>query len=101
MSNRYINIPKKKINGKQIYQTVKYPEIPLDIDDIYVYSTHGDRFDILAQQYYGNQSYWWIISIANPSLSQNSILLPEGEQIRIPFNPSRIISTFNTLNGFI
>ena len=29
--------------GKKILRNIKYPEIPLDINDIYVYSTIGDR----------------------------------------------------------
>ena len=70
MPNRYQNIPIEKINGKRVYQTTRYPEIPLNENDIYVYTTQGDRFDILAQQYYGDQSYWWVISIANAQLFQ-------------------------------
>jgi phage tail protein X len=99
MPNRYQNIPIEKINGKRIYQTVRYPEIPLNENDIYVYTTQGDRFDILAQQYYGDQSYWWIISIANASLLQNSLVIPEGIQLRIPFDLVGILSSFNLLNS--
>ena len=85
MATRYQNIPiTKNSQGKRMYQTVRYPEIPLNNDDIYVYSSKGDRFDILAQQYYSNSSYWWVISIANETLSQNSLTIPEGTQIRIP-----------------
>jgi phage tail protein X len=99
MPNRYQNIPVEKINGKRIYQTVRYPEIPLNENDIYVYTTQGDRFDILAQQYYGDQSYWWVISIANASLLQNSLVVPEGIQIRIPFNLEGILASYNQLNS--
>jgi phage tail protein X len=99
MPNRYQNILVEKINGKRIYQTVRYPEIPLNENDIYVYTTQGDRFDILAQQYYGDQSYWWVISIANASLLQNSLVVPEGIQIRIPFNLEGILASYNQLNS--
>ena len=99
MPNRYQHIPVEKINGKRIYQTVRYPEIPLHENDIYVYTTQGDRFDILAQQYYGDQSYWWVISIANASLLQNSLVVPEGIQIRIPFNLEGILASYNQLNS--
>jgi hypothetical protein len=99
MPNRYQNIPIEKINGKRAYQTVRYPEIPLNENDIYVYSTQGDRFDILAQQYYGDQSYWWVISIANASLLQNSLVIPEGIQLRIPFDLVGVLSSFNLLNS--
>jgi len=98
--NRYQNIPKSKINGKEVYVTSRYPEVPLSEEDIYVYTTQGDRFDTLAQQYYNDSSLWWIISIANTDqLSQNTLIIPSGLQIRIPNNPSDIIRNFNLINS--
>jgi hypothetical protein len=42
--NRYQDIPVlKSTTGKRYYGTTKYPEIPLDFNDIYVYSTIGDK----------------------------------------------------------
>ena len=50
---RYTNIPViKSLNDKQMYQTVRYPEIPRSEDDIYVITTIGDRYDTLALEYY-------------------------------------------------
>jgi phage tail protein X len=106
--NRYQNIPRRKINGNLVYQTSRYPEVPLSPNDIYVYTVQGDRFDVLAQQYYGDSSLWWVISIANtntagtslPSdLPQNSLVIPEGIQIRIPADYINVISSFNTINA--
>ena len=97
--NRYLNIPKTKINKKLAYVTSRYPEVPLSDDDIYVYTSRGDRFDVLAQQFYQNSSYWWIISIANPQIPQNSLIIPEGIQIRIPSNEGSIINEFNRINS--
>ena len=100
MANRYQNIPKTKIKGKEVYVTSRYPEVPLSEDDIYVYTTQGDRFDTLAQQYYNDSYLWWIISIANTDqLSQNTLVIPAGLQIRIPNNPSDIIRNFNLINS--
>lgn len=105
--NRYLNIPTTRINQKQIYSVVRYPEVPLDSNDIYVYTVKGDRFDILASQYYKDSSLWWVISIANtgvagtssPSdLPQDSLIIPEGIQIRIPANPAIVVNSFNILN---
>lgn len=79
-------------------KTPKYPEIPLSQNDIYVISQKGDRFDILAQQYYSNPSYWWVISIANESIPQNSLFIPEGQQIRIPSNLDSILIQYDELN---
>jgi hypothetical protein len=98
--NRYLNIPKTKIDGKLAYVTSRYPEVPITSDDIYVYSVQGDRFDVLALQYYKDSSLWWIISIANTDqLPQNSLVIPEGLQIRIPAFYAGIINTFNRINS--
>jgi hypothetical protein len=106
--NRYQPIPIIIIDKKPSYQTTKYPEISLSDEDTYVYTTQGDRFDVLAQQYYGDQSLWWIISIANTAvagtslpadLPQDSLIIPEGNQIRIPANYAEIINSFNILNN--
>ena len=95
---RYTDINILKQEGKRYVGTTKYPTIPLSLEDIYVYATQGDRFDILAQQYYNDSSLWWIISSANDSLKQDSYYIPEGTQIRIPQNISSILTKFQQLN---
>jgi hypothetical protein len=81
-----------------MYKNIKYPQIPRNINDIYVYTTIGDRFDTLALQYYNDSSLWWIISIANESLLQDSLIPPIGSQIRIPTNYLNILDEFNRIN---
>ena len=96
---RYTNIALAQTSkGKQYYTTVKYPDIPLSFNDIYVYTDEGDRFDILAQQYYQDSSLWWLISAANPQLTQMSMYPPLGIQIRIPMNVGNAISLYNRIN---
>ena len=98
--NRYQNIPETKIDKKLVYVTSRYPEVPLSENDIYVYTTQGDRFDVLALQYYKDSSLWWVISIANTNiLPQNSLIIPEGLQIRIPAFYNGIVSAFNVINS--
>ena len=106
--NRYQPILITKIDKKQVYRTTRYPEIPLNDNDIYVYSTQGDRFDVLANQYYSDQSLWWIISIANTAIAgtslpsdlpQNSLIIPEGLQIRIPANYADVLNSFKKINS--
>lgn len=96
---RYSTIPKTKgPEGNLMYKTVRYPEIPRNFSDIYVYVTDGDRYDTLALSYYGDSSLWWIISIANAKNTQNSLTPPIGTQIRIPANPTPIVAEFETMN---
>jgi hypothetical protein len=87
-------------NLKRRYANLKYPEIAVDFSDIYVYTTRGDRYDLLAQSYYGDSSLWWIISRANPSQTPDSLLPNPGEQIRIPasFKVPIILSQYDALN---
>lgn len=97
--NRYSNIPVfRNSKGKRYYANTKYPEIPYRDSDFYVITQRGDRYDILANQYYGDYTLWWIISSANPQLKSNSIYPPEGYQIRIPADTSNIIAAYNLLN---
>ena len=107
--NRYQPIAIIQTDKKPNYQTTRYPEVPLSDEDTYVYTSQGDRFDVLANQYYGDQSLWWIISIANtavagtslPSdLPQDSLIIPEGIQIRIPSNYAAVLSSFKLLNSY-
>lgn len=98
--SRYQDIKKiKNLEGITYYRDNKYPIIPLSIDDIWVITTSEDRFDRLAQQYYNDYTLWWVISIANDNLPQNSLYPPEGTQIRIPINVSEILSNYNSLNS--
>jgi len=82
------------------YVNVKYPEIPREFNDIYVYTTQGDRYDLLANIYYRDSSLWWIISIANQDSSYDSIIPPIGIQIRIPdfSRVGQIQTEFENLN---
>ena len=96
---RYTPIPTTTSpNGERIYKTVRYPEIPRSFSDIYVYTTIGDRFDTLALQYYSDSSLWWIISIANGKLNQNSLTPSVGTQLRIPSNPAPIVAEYEVIN---
>jgi len=91
--------PKRGRLGKQIQRSTRYPEIPLDVNDIYAYTTEGDRLDLLAQEFYGDPSLWWIISAGNPdTIPLNSLFIPTGTEIRIPTNVSLAKSLFNRLN---
>ena len=87
-------------NPKRRYVNLKYPEITVDFSDIYVYTTRGDRYDLLAQSYYSDSSLWWIISRANPSQTSDSLIPNLGEQIRIPAasRVSIILDQYNSLN---
>jgi hypothetical protein len=72
MPSRLNYISKKLDNNKRYYKSLKYPEIPLSANDLYVITTSGDRLDLLANEYY--------------------------QDIRIPANVQGIIEAFEALN---
>ena len=87
------------LKGNKTYKNLKYPEIPLSVNDIYVITEWGDRFDQLAFQFYGDVSLWWIITTANPNKTPNlSMFCEVGVQLVIPQNLTKIMSDFSSLN---
>lgn len=96
-----INFIRQKINlnRKRVFSNIKYPEIPLSSDDLYVLTIDGDRLDLLANQFYQDVDLWWVISIANPDLiRRDSMVLEPGNEIRIPSDINQIISLFEQIN---
>ena len=83
MPSRLNYISKRKSNNKSYYLSLKYPEIPLSINDTYIITTVGDRLDTLANQFYGDSTLWWYIANAN---NLNKINLEPGTSLRIPRN---------------
>ena len=87
-----------KRDTKKIYlSSVIYPKIKASNDDMYVISDMGDRLDILALKYYGDQNLWWIIATAN-NLNEASYSITPGIQLRIPANVSKILNDLEKIN---
>jgi hypothetical protein len=85
------------------YVNVIYPQISLGSQDIYVYTTQGDRYDSLALTFYKDPSLWWIINRANPNQDSASLFPSVGAQLRIPapVRLSNILSLYDRLNNVI
>ena len=86
-------------NGKRCFPPIKYPEIPISIDDLYVITTDNDRLDLLANQFYNDVRLWWVISIANRDLiRRDTYNLKPGMEIRIPGQVRNILKEYEMLN---
>ena len=104
--NRLRHIKKKKAsssntipNGKSYFKYIQYPEIALDIQDIYILSKVGDRVDQLAHRFYGDDHLWWVITTANPDkIRRDSFFINPGLQIRIPIDIELILEDFEKIN---
>ncbi len=80
--DRYRNTEKRKTeDGKIVYRSTLFENIPTSDDDVYVITQYGDRLDLLAYQFYGDVTLWWYIARANNLFSFN---VPENIQLRIP-----------------
>ena len=98
MINRYDNIAaKKNNNGKTVVKPLLYPPIPRNPNDIYIRTTPGDRLDLLANTYYSNVGYWWIIAEAN-GIGKGTMAIPPNQQLRIPASLSQVLSDYKELN---
>ncbi len=98
MAGRYQNIGIQKTNsGETIYLPTKYPSLAPSNNDYYIIAREEDRFDLIASDFYGQPTYWWIIVMAN-DLPGDSMYAPPGFQLRIPGNLNNALSEFNTLN---
>jgi hypothetical protein len=97
--NRYqnIEIKKNKQLGSQFYSNNIYPDVPVSSEDSYVISVLGDRLDLLAFDFYGDSTFWWVIASAN-SLPGDSLYLEPGMQLRIPTDLSSVINEYKIIN---
>lgn len=99
MNNRYQNIDTRKFENKgvQYYSNNLYPDIPVSPNDSYVITVLGDRLDLLAFDFYGDTTFWWVIASAN-NLPGDSLYLQPGSQIRIPADLPSIINEYRSTN---
>lgn len=93
MSSRYQNIPSNKYYNTVLYNLIE----PLE-SDIYLITTAGDRLDNISYDYYGDPTLWWVIAVSN-NISQDSIFLSPGTQIRVPSNIENFLSKFENINN--
>ena len=95
---RYKDIQELNSNtGKRYKVTTIYPAIPLSENDTYVITVGGDRYDTLAQEFYNDSRFWWIIATANTA-DRDTLNLTPGTQLRIPVNTSKILEEYEIFN---
>jgi hypothetical protein len=96
---RYENTPiLKDTAGKRYFKEVLYPQIDPKETDIYVITTAGDRLDLLADQFYGDSTKYWIISCSN-NIKKDRITIAVGTQLRIPTEVDEFLKKFAELNN--
>ena len=104
MPSRYQSITTMKsdtgvtsTSGKTIYQPTYYPSTNAQENDSYIITGTEDRLNLIAYDFYGDATLWWIIAMVN-DLEGDSMFPPVGMQLRIPANASELINAFNKAN---
>ncbi len=87
----------KRWDGKNVYRTTYYPDIPESFDDFYITVSESDYLDSLAKKYYGDETLWWIIARAN-NLPGYKLSVNTNRQLRIPANVSVIMNRLKEIN---
>jgi len=96
-NSRYDNNKTQKLNdGRTVFRSRVYPNIPKSDNDIYIVTQTDDRLDTLANEFYKDSSLWWIIAIAN-NIHDATFALPDGTQLRIPQQYNKIVNDFRKL----
>jgi nucleoid-associated protein YgaU len=97
MASRYENNKKQKLkDGREVFRTRIYPDIPKSDRDLYIVTQTGDRLDTLAYEFYKDSTLWWIIATAN-NIHDATFALPDGTTLRIPENYNKIVNDFRKL----
>ena len=77
--------------------SIRIPNIPIKDSDIFAYPLFGDRFDTIANRYYGDSNLWWIIAKAN-EISNGKLSPDPLKKLRIPTEIDDIIEAINNSN---
>ena len=87
----------KRWDGKNVYNTTYYPNIPESYDDFYITTSEADYLDSIAKKYYGDENLWWVIARAN-KLPGYQLSVGANKQLRIPANIPPILNRLKNLN---
>ncbi len=97
--SRYTNSEKLQTKGskKQYLESTIYPIVKASDTDLYIISEKGDRLDLLANKYYGDQTMWWIIATAN-NINDATFYVEPGIQLRIPTDTAKVLTDLQNIN---
>lgn len=73
----------KTPSQKRRYSTTILPVVPESTTDTYIQTTSIERLDKLAQEFYGDVTWWWVIATAN-GIGKGTIMVPPNTKLRIP-----------------
>ncbi len=66
------------------------PDVLDGVDTVEHILDSGERLDLLANRYYGDEDYWWVIALVNRI--QDPFSLTVGQRLLIPTDVRTILS---------
>lgn len=83
-TNRYKYCDVVNINGQKVYDLCKRISIPKTSINLYhkVQPKEANRLDLIAFNYYGDSTMWWLLAITNNII--DPFIIPAGLTIKIP-----------------
>lgn len=98
MARRYESIgTEKTLSGKIGYLPTRYPSLVPTNNDYYIIARGEDRLDLIATDFFGDPTLWWVVAMAN-DLPGDSMFPPMGFQLRIPGNLSSALEAYEFTN---
>lgn len=92
MANSFSRYRVFTVNGKII--SIPSIAIPSNEQDKFIeYDINKTRLDRISANSYGDDSYWWVILMANPEY-YFEFDIPSGTVIRIPFPLDQVLYNF-------
>lgn len=88
---------KKREDGKQQYRSLTFPSFEESSDDIVIQIGDYDRLDVIAEEFFGDPSLWWVIAVYN-NIGNPSLYVDSQQYLRIPNDIQRVFSKIKELN---
>lgn len=69
------------------------PDLLDGVDTVEHILAGGERLDVIAHRYYGDEEYWWVVALANGISDPFSLVV--GRRLRIPTEVRAILDKLN------
>lgn len=88
---------KRRPDNKQQYQSMVIPNFEQRSDDIVIQIDDYTRLDVIANDYFGDSTLWWVLTAYN-NLSGDSLYTTGLKYLRIPSDINIVYNKIKEVN---
>jgi len=88
---------KKRIDNKEYYSSIIFPNFPERLDDLIIKVDDYTRLDVIAQEVFNDSTLWWALAAYN-NIAGNSLFTTGLSYIRIPSDIRIIFDEIKKIN---